>query len=251
MGAAATPIVNEEADRKPLDLAPWLRYATALLASALLTLAFWRSRMEWTPDMRLWRAVGDAAFILLWLALLLGPMAVLRPKSARLMVYRRHLGVVSAITAAIHAYLIWDGWALWSVRRLFGYQDLRPAGGPDDVLVDPGFGLANLLGIVALGWMLIIAATSSGWALQRLGTRAWKYVQQFAYLVFYLAGLHSAYFLFLHYELGLVNLVFQKDVPEPNWARPWFVLAVGLLLGLQLTAFAKTVRRRKASAAAD
>ena len=237
--------VDTEPDRKRLNLDPWLRYATALLASALLTLAFWRSRMEWTPDMRLWRAVGDAAFVLLAVALLLGPLAVLRPKAGRLLVWRRHLGVASAITAAIHAYLVWDGWALWSLDRLFGYQDLSEAGGPDRVLVDPGFGLANLVGIVALSWMLVIAATSSAWAMRRLGSRGWKYVQQFAYLVFYLAGLHSAYFLFMHYELGLVNLVFRKGVPDPNWARPYFVLLVGTVLVLQLAAFAKTVRRRK------
>jgi methionine sulfoxide reductase heme-binding subunit len=234
---------------KPKGVSPWLRHAIALAAAALLAFVFWRSRMDWAPEMRLWRAVGDAAFVLLALALIIGPLAVLAPRTARLVAWRRHLGVASALTAAVHAYLVWDGWALWSVRRFFGFQDLSEAGGPDNVLVDPGFGLANLVGLVALAWALIIAATSSDWAMRRLGARAWKYVQQFAYLVFYLSGLHAAYFLFLHYELSLVNLVFQKRVPDPNWARPYFVLLVVLVLVLQLAAFAKNVRPRKPSPA--
>lgn len=224
----------------------WTRHAVVLALAAALVFAFWRSRMEWTPDMRLWRAVGDASFVLLALALAVGPLAVVWPRARPLVAWRRALGVGSALVASLHSYLVWDGWALWSLRRFFGYQNLSQAGGPDNIMVDPGFGLSNLMGTVALAWMLIIAATSSDRALRRLGARAWKYVQGFAYVVFYLVGLHVAYFLFLHYEPSVVSLVFQKATPEPNWARPWFVLAVLAVLGLQLAAFAKQVRRREA-----
>ena len=221
----------------------WTRHATVLALAIALAFAFWRSRMEWTPDMRLWRAIGDAAFVLLALALATGPMATLWPRTRRLLAWRRSFGVMAALVAALHAYLVWDGWALWSLRRLFGFQDLSEAGGPDDVLVDPGFGLANLMGIVALAWALVIAATSSDHALRLLGQRSWKFVQQFAYLVFYLPGLHAAYFLFLHYALGLVNLVFRKPVPEPNWFQASFVLIVAVVLVLQAAAFVHQVRR--------
>lgn len=221
----------------------WTRHATVLALAVALAFAFWRSRMEWTPDMRLWRAVGDAAFVLLAVALASGPLATLWPQTRWLLAWRRSFGVMAALVAALHAYLVWDGWALWSLSRLFGFQDLSEAGGPDDVLVDPGFGLANLVGIVALAWALLIAATSSDHALRLLGQRSWKYVQQFAYLVFYLTGLHAAYFLFLHYELGLVNLVFRKAVPEPNWFQASFVLIVAVVLALQVAAFVHQVRR--------
>lgn len=228
--------------------ARWTRHAAVLALAGALVWAFWRSRMEWTADMRLWRAVGDAAFVLLSFTLATGPLAALWPRARRLLAWRRSFGVTAALAAALHAYLVWDGWALWSLRRLFGYQDLSEAGGPDNVLVDPGFGLANLVGIVALAWALLIAAISSDHALRLLGQRSWKFVQQFAYVVFYLTGLHAAYFLFLHYELSLVNLVFRKGVPEPNWFRAWFVLIVVAVFVLQLAAFVRQVQRDRAQA---
>jgi hypothetical protein len=101
-----------------------------------------------------------------------------------------------------------------------------------------------LMGIVALFWGLVLAATSSDFAMAALGGRAWKHVQQYSYVVFCLVGLHGAYFLFLHYDLSLRGLVFQKAVPEPNWFRFWFVGAAGLVMALQTAAFFTTMVRR-------
>ena len=218
------------------------------LVSAFLAYAFWGSRMEWDAEMRLWRAVGDAALVLLALTLAIGPLAVLWRPAARLLAWRRALGVWFALTALLHAYLVWDGWARWSLSRLFGYEDLSAAGVTEPVMTEPGFGLANLVGLVALFLALVLAAVSSEKAMRILGPRAWKHIQQYAYVVFYLVGLHVAYFLFMHYELGLRNLVFQKGVPEPNWAQFWFVGLVGLVLALQAAAFVQTVRRRRRAA---
>lgn len=218
--------------------------AVAALAGAL-TYMFWRSRMEWVSDMRLWRAVGDASLVLLVIALAAGPAAILWRPAARLLAWRRALGIWSALAAALHFYLVWDGWARWSTRRLFGYEDLSAAGGPDNVLTDPGFGLSNLVGLLALVWLLVLAAVSSDWAVQRLGARAWRHLQQYAYVAFYLVGLHAAYFLFMHYDLSLSSLVFRKAVPEPNWFRAWFVAAFVLVVVLQVAAFARVVRRRR------
>lgn len=214
------------------------------LASAL-TFVFWRSRMEWDAEMRLWRAVGDAAFALLALALAVGPLAMLSPGARGLLAWRRALGIWSTLTAALHAYLVWDGWARWSLRRLFGFQEIPLQEGPTLVMTDPGFGLANLMGIVALFWGLVIAAVSSERAFRALGARSWKFIQQFAYVVFYLVGLHGAYFLFLHYNLSLTNLVFQKAVPAPNWFRFWFVGLALFVVCLQAAAFARVVVQRR------
>jgi sulfoxide reductase heme-binding subunit YedZ len=230
----------------------WIRHAAVLALATALAFAFWRSRMDWSPEMRLWRAIGDASFILLAVALASGPLAVLWPRARRMLAWRRSFGVMAALVAVLHAYLVWDGWALWSLRRLLGFQDLSAAGGPDNVLVDPGFGLANLVGIVALAWALVIAATSSDHALRLLGARSWKFVQQFAYVVFYLTGLHAAYFLFLHYRVSLASLVFRKSIPDPNWFQTSFVLIMLAVMGLQATAFVKHVRRdRRAPGPAD
>lgn len=223
----------------------WARHLVVGLLGVAFSVLFWRSRMEWDAEMRLWRAVGDASFMLLALALVAGPLAVLSRMFAPLLRWRRAFGVWFALLAGLHAYLVWDGWARWSFARLMGYQDLSASGIPEPVLVDPGFGLANLMGLVALFLGLVLAAVSSEWAVRALGARAWKHVQQYAYVVFYLVGLHAVYFLMLHYELGLPNLVFQKGVAPVNWFRFWFLGIVGLVILLQVAAFARNVMRRR------
>lgn len=224
-----------------------LRHLAVGLLAFLLGFVFARSRMDWSADMRLWRAVGDASFVLLALALASGPLAILFPATKALLPWRRPFGIWFALTGLLHAYLVWDGWALWSLRRLFGYEEIPLESGPVLVLTDPGFGLSNLVGLVALFWGLVIAAVSSDFAMRALGSRGWKYVQQFAYVVFYLAGLHALYFMFLHYNLSLRSLVFQKGVPPPNWFRGWFVALVVLIMLLQLAGFLKTVAMRRAA----
>jgi len=223
----------------------WGRHAAVAALGVVLSLLFWRSRMEWDPEMRLWKATGDASFALLALAMLVGPLAVLWARAKRLLAWRRALGVWSALLALVHAYLVWDGWARWSFQRLLGYEDLRGAGVPEPVLTMPGFGLANLMGLVALVLVLLLAAVSSERALHALGPRAWKHLQQYAYVVFYLVGLHTAYFLFLHYELSLLQLALGKALTPPNWFRAWFVLLVVAVLALQAAAFLRLASRRR------
>lgn len=208
----------------------------------LLTYLFWVSRMEWDEEMRTWRAFGDAAFLLLVAALAIGPVVRLWPKqTARIVNWRRALGIWFALYALVHAYLVWDGWARWSVRGLLGYQDLPQTGTSDPVLVDPGFGLANLIGLIALFWALVLLATSSDRAMRFLGGRTWKQIHLYANVIFYLVALHAAYFLFLHYELSLRNLVFRTGVPDPNWFRFWFLGLVALVFSLQTAATVKMV----------
>ncbi|OIB57419.1 hypothetical protein BBD46_02405 [Natrialba sp. SSL1] len=217
------------------------RHLGVALLAVLLTYIFWLSRMQWDPEMRLWRAMGDTAFILLAIALAIGPLTVLWRPAAPLVKWRRAFGIWFALTATVHAYLVWDGWARWSVRRLFGFEYLPEVG--EYVLTDPGFGLANLIGIVALFWALVLAAISSDRAVRTLGQRQWKHVQRYAYVIFYLVALHAGYYLFLHYELSLRNLVFQNPPPsDPNWFRFWFLAIVAIVLTLQWAAFIKRVR---------
>lgn len=47
----------------------FLRHVGMAAVTALLVFVFWSTRMEWSADMRLWRAVGDAAIVLLFAAL--------------------------------------------------------------------------------------------------------------------------------------------------------------------------------------
>lgn len=203
--------------------------------------------MEWDAEMRLWKAVGDASFALLVLAMALGPLAVLWPAASRLIAWRRALGIWFALLALWHSYLVWDGWARWSFMRLMGYEDLAGSGVQEPVLTMPGFGLSNLMGVVALVIALILAAVSSERAIRSIGARAWKHVQQYAYVVFYLVALHGAYFMFLHYDLSLMQLVLRKALTPPNWFRFWFVGAAAFVLALQLAGFVKIAMRRRAA----
>lgn len=50
-----------------------VRHVTIAAVAAALVGVFWATRPTWDGEMRLWKAVGDAAFVLLLLALSLGP----------------------------------------------------------------------------------------------------------------------------------------------------------------------------------
>ncbi len=215
--------------------------ATALLGT-LLSYGFWLTRPEWDPEMRLWRAVGDAGLILLFLALVLGPLAKLWPRALRLLPYRRELGVWFGLFALLHTLLILNGWARWDALRFLGYEFVPELGRA--ARLEPGFGLSNLLGLVAMLFTLVLMATSTDWAVRRLGGRAWKFLQLSSYIVFYLSALHTVYFLFMHYTMS-----FHRQVPaDPNWfRRPFLVLTFGVIT-LQVGAYLKGVALRRTPA---
>ncbi|MGZ0212059.1 MAG: ferric reductase-like transmembrane domain-containing protein [Actinomycetales bacterium] len=216
----------------------FLRHVAMAVVTALLVFGFWSTRMEWTADMRLWRAIGDAAIVLLFAALALGPAARLSARVGKALSWRRPLGIWAALAALIHSVLIIDGWAQWSVQRFLGFEYLPQLG--REVRLEPGFGLANLIGLVAVIWMTVLLATSSDRAVRYLGPAGWKWVQSGAYIVFYLSVLHSGYFLFLHYTAS-----FHRAVPDPNWFR-FPLLALGaIVVVLQWWAFTRSVRQHR------
>ncbi len=216
------------------------RHVVVGLMAVLLALPFWFGRLDWSADMRLWRAIGDSAFLLLFFALSIGPLSRLWPPAARLIPWRREVGIWYGIAAVVHALLVLDGWARWDWRRFLGYEFIPALN--RIVRLEPGFGLANLLGLVAVFLTLLLVATSSNRAIDRLGASAWKWLQYGAYTVFYLVALHALYFLFIHYTLS-----FHRQIPPPNWFRyPFLVLAL-TVPALQLAAFLKTVSRRQRS----
>lgn len=197
-----------------------------------MVFGFWLSRPTWSPEMRLWKAVGDGAFVLLLLTLAVGPLARLFRPAARLVRWRRQLGIWFAIVGSIHGLLIANGWARWSLRRFLGYEVVPQLG--REVRLEPGFGLANLIGLTALLLALVLAATSSDRAVRRLGP-SWKHLHHVAVFILYLTILHAGYFLFIHFTAS-----FHKQVPPPDWFRaPFVVLGLGVL-GIRAGVFWKT-----------
>ena len=208
------------------------------LCSVGLAGIFWSTRSDWVPEMRLWKAVGDAAYVLLLAALALGPIAKLIPSTRSWLRWRRQIGIWFALTATLHAFLIINGWARWSLRRFLGYEFVPQLG--REARLEPGFGLANLIGTVALVLALILAATSSDRVLRRLGRPAWTWLHRLTQTILVLSLLHGSYFLFIHFTES-----FHKATP-PNldWFRLPF-LAGGLsVIGLQAIAFFRTTEYR-------
>lgn len=68
---------------------PFVRHAPVALLAAALVGVFWASRPTWSSEMRLWKAVGDAALVLLVVTLALGPAARLGRWATPLLPWRR------------------------------------------------------------------------------------------------------------------------------------------------------------------
>jgi len=214
------------------------RHAGTAIFAAGIFYAFWLTRAQWSPDMRFWKAAGDAGYVLLWTAIVIGPLATLWAPARKLIPWRRQLGIWFAIAASLHSLLILNGWARWSVSRFFGYEFIPQLG--RDARWEPGFGLANLLGLTALFVGLMLAATSSDMAMKALGRPSWKFLHTGVYFVFYVGSLHALYFLFIHFTVS-----FHKQVPEPDWFRFWFLGMVATVALLHAAAFVKTVSTSK------
>jgi len=209
----------------------WLRHVLVALSSAGLIGFFWSTRSNWVDEMRLWKAVGDASYVLLLVTLFLGPLAKLIPATRSWVKWRRQIGIWFALTASLHGFLILDGWARWSLRRFLGYEFIPQLG--REVRLEPGFGFANIVGMTALVLALVLAATSSDFALRRLGRPAWGWLHRLAQTVLVLSLLHGSYFLFIHFTPSF----HKAPLPNLDWFRVPFLVAGLGVVALQATAF--------------
>lgn len=213
------------------------RHLIVALCSAGLVGVFWATRSNWVAEMRLWKAVGDAAYVLLLAALALGPTAKLVPSTRSWLRWRRQIGIWFALTATLHSVLILNGWARWSLRRFLGYEFVPQLG--REARLEPGFGLANLIGMTALLLALILAATSSDRALRRLGRSAWNWLHRLAQTILLLSLLHGSYFLFIHFTQS-----FHKTPPESlDWFRLPFLVSGLTVIALQVGALSRSTEK--------
>lgn len=202
-----------------------------------LTFVFWLAHYEWSEDMRLWRAIGDSGYSLLFVTLIIGPLSKLWSRTNFLLSWRREVGIWFAVMAITHGILIANGWANWDVAKFFGYEFIPQL---DRIArMEPGFGLANLLGFVAFLWISILALTSSDKAMKWLGTSSWNWLHAGSNTVFYLVAIHTGYFLFMHYTES-----FHKTVPPQSiFIIPFIVMSV-MVLVLQISSYIKIVKSR-------
>jgi len=201
------------------------------------TFVFWLAHYEWHDDMRLWRAFGDAGYLLLFITLIIGPLSKLSSKFTFLVTWRREIGIWFAVLAVTHGLLIANGWANWDALKFFGYEFVPQLG--RIARLEPGFGLANTLGFVAFLWIAVLAFTSSNRAMRWLGASPWKWIHTGSHIVFYLVAIHTSYFLFIHYTES-----FHKSVPPQSTFVIPFVLMSATVLVLQIASYIKTVKSK-------
>jgi methionine sulfoxide reductase heme-binding subunit len=212
------------------------RHIVVAIAAALLVYVFALIHGQWSPMHRWNRAFGDAAVLLLALTMSLGAVSRLIRPTAKWLPFRRELGIYTVVLASVHTVIILDGWVDWNLFRLFGMEfhpiDLQY------VMVQHGFGLANAIGILALGIGFILLLTSSDRAVRFLGATSWKTVQMTALVFWALVVAHTAYFLYAHF------LSFHRATPDPNPLQLPFAILVVAVVALRTTAFFTTIRRR-------
>ncbi|NOZ33007.1 MAG: hypothetical protein GXP01_08045 [Alphaproteobacteria bacterium] len=218
------------------------RHLVTLLIAVLGTYAFLESRAQWSEMHRWNRAVGDMSLVMVAVSMVIGPLSRLMPRFRLAIPWRREFGIYGVILAAIHTTIILVGWVQWDFLRLFGYE-LHPSG--VYVMFQQGFGLANIIGIIAMLYGIVLALSSSNWSQRMLGGPVWKFLQQSAYVLWMLIVVHTAYFLYIHFQ------DFHRPTPEPNWAQIPFAILVGVVVVLQLAAFLKTWKSRRNRAAPD
>ncbi len=191
-----------------------------------LALAFGLNRflgLAWSTTL------ARVAFLLLFLTLVIGPITKLKKPSvvsSPLKLpwsWRSELGIWFAIASLAHFYFAMSGRPRWNFLVALG-------GG----IGGEGYGLANLLGFVALFWTLILAVTSFGKVIKWLGVKSWKWLHSMTYVVFYLVAAHTFYFQF-----------FSKYRGGPDWfGWPAVVMTVTVIF-LQLSAFVEAVITQK------
>ncbi|MCF6273782.1 MAG: ferric reductase-like transmembrane domain-containing protein [Rhodobacteraceae bacterium] len=226
--------------RKPFG---WkTRHFIILLLGILLTYGLLESRAQWSGMHRWNRALGDASVLLVAFSMMIGPLSRLWPAAKRLVPWRRELGIYGVIAAFIHATIILVGWMEWDLFRLIG-MEWHP-GLQRYVMFQHGLGFANILGLAALIYALVLALTSNDRSQRWLGASVWKHVQQGTYIMWWIIVLHTGYFLFMHF------LDYHRSAPDPNWFRWPFVGLVVLVMLLQFAASIKTWRLKNKGAAA-
>jgi methionine sulfoxide reductase heme-binding subunit len=210
------------------------RHIGALAIAAALVGLFGWLRPEWSPMHRWNRAFGDASLVLVAIVMAIGPVSRLWRRVVVATPWRRELGVWAFVAGLVHAGFILFGWVDLEWERIFGL-----AFNPNTaqyVMFDKGFGLSNVIGILALVYGLVLALTSNDLSQRWLGMSVWKFMQQGAYILWILILAHTAYFLYMHF------LDFHKQTPEPNLIQWPFAILVLAVFALQQIASWRTWR---------
>lgn len=202
---------------------PYKHVAIGLVSFAVVLAFVYGLGIAWSTSF------ARVSFLLLVITLLIGPIIRLRlfhTSTSALQAplsWRGELGIWFFITALCHA--------LFAMNRPFiGWSLLASLGGGVN---GGGFGLANLLGHIALLLSLVLAATSFNGVIKWLGLESWKWLQNFTYVVFYLVLGHLLYFQFF------------SSRADPDWFGYLSLGLVLLVVILEAVAFVEVVVKKR------
>lgn len=140
---------------------------------------------EATIETLIIRALGTGALLLLHFVLAIGPLCRLNPRFLPLLYNRRHLGVTMFLLAFAHG--------SFSIFQFHSQGDANPFASL--LTANSAFGeLAHfpfeLLGLVSLGILFLMAATSHDFWLETLTPRIWKTLHMCVYAAYLLLVAH-------------------------------------------------------------
>ena len=175
--------------------------AVSLGATGLLALSFPGPIRE-----RISLAAAYVAMGLLAVTLSLGPLNILRGRSSPVSFdQRRDFGIWSAVLGVAHTAF---GLTVHFTGRMHLYFLPPPdARGVLGLRADP-FGAANHTGLLAVLLLLLLAAISNDLALRSLGTRRWRAIQRWAYVMLGLTIVHGALYQVLERRRAILVLSF-------------------------------------------
>lgn len=122
-----------------------------------------------TFETLLLRATGSLAFVMLSFILVIGPLARLSPRFLPVLYNRRHLGVATFLVALVHG-----AFAILQFHALGDVNPLASALSSDGSFGDGGDFPFQPLGVIVLGVLFLMAATSHDFWLANLTPRVWK-----------------------------------------------------------------------------
>lgn len=170
------------------------------------------------------RAFGSCAFLMLSVILCIGPLARIDRRFLPLLYNRRHFGVITAFVAVSHAGYIINWYFAFS--KASKYEALLFANTSYAQLAGFPF---EAFGILALIFLLILAATSHDFWMKFLTPRVWK-------------GLH--YLVYVAYVLVVAHISFGILQDQQHQAFPVLFVVVALVVAA-LHLWAALLERRQ------
>jgi len=213
-----------------------LRHVASAAAMWLLVAKYLNARGGFEYNVHTWnRAFADASVVLYAVTLAIGPLGRLWRPASHALAWRRETGIWGTLAAVVHIGLFWEKHYGWDGWRHFFYPVAHRSGVIADALMGDrssglfptALNLANVVGLVALAYALVLTVTSND-ASQRWLKSGWSWLQERATTMQLLVLLHAwlfAYYITVENTLAIGTL----------WASLWAVLS------LQTAAFVKSV----------